>query len=102
MPSRKKNLYKGCFKSSLEGRVDRVSGANLFGKKEKASIKDKVFGSVVQLVRMPPCHGGGRGFESRPVRKEKIKSQQMPANIRFAGFLFGEYSPNYLENSIFK
>ncbi len=25
-------------------------------------------GSVVQLVRMPPCHGGGRGFESRPDR----------------------------------
>jgi hypothetical protein len=21
------------------------------------------------LVRMPPCHGGGRGFESRPDRK---------------------------------
>ena len=30
-------------------------------------------GSVVQLVRMPPCHGGGRGFESRPVRKLKTK-----------------------------
>ncbi len=27
-------------------------------------------GSVVQLVRMPPCHGGGRGFEPRPVRKK--------------------------------
>ncbi len=27
-------------------------------------------GPVVQLVRMPPCHGGGRGFESRPVRKQ--------------------------------
>ena len=29
-------------------------------------------GSVVQLVRMPPCHGGGRGFESRPVRKNPL------------------------------
>ncbi len=23
---------------------------------------------VAQLVRAPPCHGGGREFESRPVR----------------------------------
>ena len=22
---------------------------------------------------MPPCHGGGRGFESRPVRKSPLK-----------------------------
>ncbi len=33
----------------------------------------KITGSVVQLVRMPPCHGGGRGFESRPVRKASSK-----------------------------
>ena len=25
-------------------------------------------GPVVQLVRMPPCHGGGRGFEPHPGR----------------------------------
>ncbi len=39
-------------------------------------------GSVVQLVRMPPCHGGGRGFESRPVRK----ISKEPALV--AGFSF--------------
>ncbi len=27
---------------------------------------------VVQLVRMPPCHGGGRGFESRPDRRKSL------------------------------
>ena len=44
--------------------------------KKEWLYKDKVigFGSVVQLVRMPPCHGGGRGFESRPVRLVKLKS----------------------------
>ena len=30
-----------------------------------------VVGPVVQLVRMSPCHGEGRGFESRPARKKK-------------------------------
>ena len=27
------------------------------------------------MVRMPPCHGGGRGFESRPVRRKALSNE---------------------------
>ena len=39
-------------------------------------------GSVVQLVRMPPCHGGGRGFESRPVRNFSKLTQNQYSFLR--------------------
>ena len=32
---------------------------------------------MVQLVRMPPCHGGGRGFESRPGRQNYASVAQL-------------------------
>ena len=32
-------------------------------------------GLVVQLVRMPACHAGGRGFESRPDRFNSLMAQ---------------------------
>ena len=35
--------------------------------------KERLFGLVVQLVRMPACHAGGREFESRPDRRNKEK-----------------------------
>ena len=38
-------------------------------------------GSVVQLVSTPPCHGGGRGFESLRSRFNKLQSYGVLAQL---------------------
>jgi hypothetical protein len=36
----------------------------------ESSLSKKIFGAVVQLVRISACHAEGRGFESRPHRQQ--------------------------------
>ena len=47
------------------------------------SDRCRYVGSVAQLVRAPPCHGGGREFESRPVRLRCAPAQLRRDTVRF-------------------
>ena len=52
-------------------------------------------GVVVQLVRIPACHAGGRGFESRPYRRGERRMSNIK-NIMFLNYSFFFYISVYI------
>jgi hypothetical protein len=69
--------FTGCLQAILPGRSDMAvyaqrafyaELAKALSSKEFGDLVDLVSGDVVQLVRTLPCHGRGRGFESRRPR----------------------------------
>ena len=49
----------------------RASALQAGGHRFEPYSDHHLFGLVVQLVRMPPCHGGGRRFEPVPGRHKR-------------------------------
>ena len=41
-------------------------------------VTPTIYGPVVQLVRTPACHAGGRGFEPHPGRQSFFQSDNLP------------------------
>ena len=61
-------------------------------------------GAVVQLVRIPACHAGGRGFESRPLRQHKVSRNPASRWIFFRPLFQSRFIPRhtgYLRKALF-
>lgn len=54
----------GCEKSQVQILLSRRVIHTVIGS-DAVDMRINHYGCVAQLVRAPPCHGGGRGFESR-------------------------------------
>ena len=55
----------------------------------------KKLGPVAQLVRAPPCHGGGREFESHLGRLRGLSSAGRASALQAEGHRFEPYRPHF-------
>ena len=72
MDARRNQVYTGIYEFCKEEIPEKESSEHqlvMHSIKEQCCFEGTyLFGPVAQLVRAPPCHGGGRGFESHPGR----------------------------------
>ena len=56
-----------------------------------------LFGPVAQLVRAPPCHGGGREFESLLGRMWGLSSAGRASALQAEGHRFESYRSHFAD-----
>ena len=69
--------------------------------RNRERLLQEQIGVVVQLVRIPACHAGGRGFESRPYRQSLFAIKRAFLQLRRKAFFILQSVVNIFIVSLF-